>query len=231
MINAYRDWKTIEALPLASVTPIRKLLPKENVFQDDILACRSEKLMIPRNQWNQIHDPELPDDYAKVTALDAYFCACAYVLRRSGMLSIAAQQSIDKTEVIVHSSSMRKSITQTQRIDVAIDGNAFGESGSLMAHVGAAFELSTVTDYATEDSKTTTVDVRYEQSENDRDVVFWDVAKVVLLYRVLKPSFEVPLTRMVALGDFYHETYQKTYIYTEQDILPTSDDDVLLLAN
>ncbi|WP_087064305.1 hypothetical protein [Intestinibacillus massiliensis] len=232
MIDDYRDWAKIERLPLASETAIRSLLPEKNIFSNDILASRSEKLEIPRSQWNEIQDPKLPDAYAKQTAVDAYFSACVYVMRRSGMLSIAAQQSIDKTETILHTSSMRQSTTQTERLDTALDASKFTEGGSVMAHIGAAFELTTVTEYATEESRTSMVEIRYEQCENDRDVVFWDVAKVVVLYRVLKPGFETPLTSMVALGDFYHETYQKTYTYMDanHDIVAVCDDDVRLLG-
>ena len=52
------------------------------------------------------------------------------------------------------------------------------------------------------------VAIRYEQSNYDRDVVFWDIAKVVVLYR--KDTFKEMYVHMVALDDFFFESYQET---------------------
>lgn len=227
MVDTYRNWGDIEKLPLASQIPIRNLIPKTNVYQDELPVLRSEPLVIPPAQWNEIHDAALPDPYAKSSSVDSYFCVCVYVLRRVGMLSIAAQQSVEKSETIEHTSSLRESISSTERLDAALDGSSFSEAGSVMAHIGASFELTTVSEYATEDRRTSVVDIRYEQSEYDRDVVFWDVAKVVVLYRKMKEGFKEPLVRMAALDDFYFETYQKTYTYEDSDHLMVRNDNVL----
>lgn len=215
MVDDYRDWKNIEKLPLDSEIPIRTLLPKENIYQKELLVMRSQPVVILAKQWDEIHDAELPDAYAKASAVDSYFCVCVYTLRRSGVLSIAAQQSFEKTETIEHSSSMRKSITETERLDTTLDVSGFGEAGCVMGHIGAAFELTTVSEYAQEARRTTVVDVRYEACDFDRDVVFWDVAKVPVLYRRMKEGYSEPLVRMVALDDFYFETYQKSYQYED----------------
>lgn len=214
-IDAYRDWESIVKLPIDTENSIRTLLPKDNVYQHELMVMRSEPVVIPPAQWDEIHDAELPDSYAKASSVDSYFCVCVYVLRRAGMLSIAAQQSIEKTETIEHSSSMRRSISETERLDTTLDVSGFSKAGSVMAHIGAAFELTTMSEYAEEDRRTTVVDIRYDPCEYDRDVVFWDVAKVPVLYREMKKEFKTPLVRMAALDDYYFETYQKTYNYKD----------------
>lgn len=216
MIDLYRNWRSIENLPILGSTSIRTLLPKENIYQKDIPILRSEKFVIPRSRWAEIQDAQIPDSYAKASVVESYFCVCIYVLRRSGMLSVAAQQSVEKTKTIEHSSSLRNSLSQTERLDLALNGGGYGKAGSLMANVGVAFELSNVTEYASEDRRSEMVDIRYDSCMDDRDIVFWDVAKVIVLYRTLKNSEPEPLTRLVALDDFYYETYQKTYTYHEE---------------
>lgn len=208
----YEKWPDIEVLPIVGTASIRSYLPKENVYQKELLVGRSEPLSIDGSLWEQIRDPQYRDGYAKATQVDSYFAVCVYALRRVGMISVAAWQGLEKTVSVEHSSTLRQSISQSQRLDVILDGSGYGKRGTVMGQIQTSFELTQEKEYTTEERKTTTTDLRYDPWECDRDVVLWDVAKVVVLYRRLKKSSE-PREQLVGLADYYMETYQKTYKY------------------
>lgn len=225
MIEKFQNWSYIRMLPIIEQKSVRSYLPGTNVYQNELLVARTSPVVLDKSLWGQVHDPKYSDGYAKSTQIQSYFSVCVYSLRRAGMISIAQDQSLEKNISIEHSSTLRQSVSQSMRLEVILEGSGFLEGGSVMGQLQSSFELTQEKEYVTEDRRTTTTDIRYDSTGCDRDVVLWDVAKVIVLYRKLKEASGSPAEQMVGLTDYYFETYQKTYMVKDETLNDEKESD------
>lgn len=213
MLEIYKDWSKINALNPMPKAAIRNLIPKENLETSEIILGRSELMEIPKAQWSQIGDKEMPDDYAKANFVDSYFCVCVHVLRRNQMIQIAANTSKHTQVTIEHSSAVHNSVKKTDRLETVLEAKGTVKGVELKAKIGNTFEISKENRYDIEDKRKTVEDINYDKVDYDREIVFWDLSKVVVLFRKLKSGSGS--VKMVAMDDYYCDTYQKTYNYKD----------------
>ena len=213
MLDICKDWSKVEALELMSETPIRNLLPKENLNICEIILGRSKPMEIPKAQWSQIRDKDVPDDYGKANFVESYFCVAIDVLHRNKVIQVDAGDAQEYEETIEHISAIHNTVKKTNSLDMALDVGGTVKGCELKAHIGTKFEITKENKYDMEDKYKTVKKVSYKEKDYDREIVFWDLSRVVVLFRKSKEASGS--VKMVALDDYYFETYQKTYNYKD----------------
>lgn len=162
---------------------------------------------IPKEQWSQINDKKVPQGRARLAFVKSYFSCCIYYLKRIENLSISANQSYEKSVELYHSSSIRNTSSSTFRIENVIEGTASDGVNSLRDSLSMSYEISNIAEYCSENSKRTTETIRFEPVELSRNVVIWDLIKLICLYRNYKDRVE-----LIGYSDYFVESRKKTYI-------------------
>ena len=209
------DWNDAERLK--TVNPdevvIDAVIPEKNLLISRKTVLRTEVSPVARNMWNQIKDAKFPDAHSKNGFVSNYFTVMIYEIRKNKTVSIAANQSYNKVEEITNRSTVRREVRQDFQIENII--NASGGAGeiSLEETLRVAYQISDLKEYCDESIKTVREEFIYDATDCDRNVVLWDLVRVLALYRKdKKGSIE-----LIGIDDYYVDDVQKTYIGNGND--------------
>lgn len=207
--NLY-EWEEIQKLKV--VEPVEKriddFIPKENIFSKRITDSRTEQISVPKKLWKEIIDRKYPDDYSKQNFVKDYFTVSAYEVRKNVTVSIAANQSYEKTLEVSNRSTVRRETREEFQIENTISGEGSGEIFTLSETLRMQYQISRLDEYCEENMESVREVFNYDAIEQDRDVVLWDLVEVLMLYRVnIKGKVE-----LIGVGDYYATSTQKTYL-------------------
>lgn len=207
--NIY-DWDFVQKLETTDPDEqtINDLVPEKNIFSKRKTVNRTEKKSVPKNLWSQIIDRKYPDDYSKRNFIKDYFTVSAYELRKNVTVSIAANQSYEKTLEVSNRSTVRRETRQEFQIENTINAGSTGEKFSLSETLRMQYQISRLDEYCDENMKSVREVFYYNAVEQDRDVVLWDLAEVLMLYRINKND----KVELVGVGDYFVASTQKTYV-------------------
>lgn len=204
------DWDFVQKLEVVDPDDktIDDFVPEKNIFSKRKPVNRTEKISIPKNLWKQIIDKQYPDDYSKKNFVQDYFTVSVYEIRKNVTVSIAANQSYEKTMEISNRSTVRRETRQEFQIENTINGNSTGEKFSLSETLRMQYQISRLDEYCNENMKSVSEVFSYHAVEQDRDVVLWDLAEVLVLYRINRNN----KIELVGVGDYFVMSTQKTYV-------------------
>lgn len=211
------NWSKIESI---QVFPngefiIEDVMPKTNSPKEGILIGRTEQMEIPVGQWGQIKDLQIPDLYAKKAFVKSYFTTAIFFLKRVRNLSLVANKAFRETIDISHTSSFRNGQTTSLRIEDTIEATGTAEFGSLRNTLTTTYSIDKMEEYYDEDRTTDTKEVYYESTPYAREIVFFDLVKIVAIYRKDKKGN----TKLMACDDFLVGTYEKAYDSPHEDMI------------
>lgn len=207
--NLY-DWDKIQNLEV--INPHEKtvdyFIPDQNIILNRKLDGRTEKASVPRIMWNEIIDRKCPDAYSKRHFVEDYFTVSVYEVRKNTTVSIPANQSYEKTLEITNRSTVRRETRQELQIENTISGSGTSGDFTLSDTLRMQYQISKLDEYCSENIKTVREVFNYNAVDQDRNVVLWDLAEVLVLYRTSKKG----QTELVGIGDYYLTASQKTYM-------------------
>lgn len=202
------NWNKVQSLQVMNdAFIVENYIPQENLQTSEIIIGRFDTMEIPINQWSQIKDKDVPNDYAKKAFIQSYFTTAIYFLKRVKELSLVANKSFRETIDISHTSSFRSSQTTSLRIENSVEATGTAEFGSLRDMLTTTYSIDRMEEYYKETRTTDTKEVYYESTPNAREIVFLDLVKIVVMYRTDKKGN----TKLIALDDFFIGTYEKAY--------------------
>lgn len=200
-------WTNVESLKVQNNIVVDDLIPKANEIKDEIIVARSEIQQFDKKNWKQLKDPKISSDYAKQNFVKSYFSTCIYLLKRTKSLSIASNQSYRKTIEISHMSSFRTMQTESLRLENVTEAGASGDGFSVRNTLTVAYSIENLKEYISENRKVTTEEVNYDSIDASRNIVFWDLVKIIAIYRKdLQNNVE-----LIGFSDYFVETRQKVY--------------------
>ncbi len=203
------DWDTVQKLEV--IDPDEKTIddyiPKKNISSKRKTVDRTDKISVPQKMWGQIIDKKFPDDYSKQNFVKDYFTVSVYEIRKNVTVSIAANQSYEKTLEVSNRSTVRRETREEFQIENTITASATGEKSSLSDTLRMQYQISHLNEYCDENMRSVREVFSYNAVEQDRNVVLWDLAEVLALYRIDKNN----KIELVGVGDYFVTSTQKTY--------------------
>lgn len=210
--NLY-DWDSLQDQKIVDPdkTSIYDFVPDKNIMKARALVGRADSISVPQNLWEQINDRKCPDAYSKANYVKDYFTIVAYELRKNKTVPIAANQSYARNIEITNRSTVRRETRQELLLENTIETGGEGKGLSLKDTLRTQYQISRLDEYCEEDVKTVKEDFNYDAIDQDRDIVLWDLAEIVALYRVdISGRIE-----LVGVDDYYLESTQVTYSRTD----------------
>lgn len=202
------DWSGVRSL--STIAPkdvvIDNVIPKKNTLETRKAILRTDKESVPKKMWNQIKDAKFLDEYSKRYYVNDYFTAVIYEIRKNIIIPIAANQSYSKRHSITNESTIKHEVSKNMQIDNTISAES-GENPSLSVNLRYQYQINDLKEYCNSATKTVEETFEYEATNVDRTIVLWDLAKVLVLYRVDKKGN----TELLGIGDYYLGSYKKTY--------------------
>lgn len=203
-------WEAISALPElpGEEVDIQSAVPEKYVFADRLFG-RSGTLEIPKKYWGEIKDPLFPDEYGQRNFVARYFAAAVYRLKMNTAVSIAANQSYSRETTIHHRSSTRSEVSQEMNLENMLRLDREG----ICEELRSTYRISRMTEYCSESEENVTERLEYSAAEYDRDVVVWDLDKIVCIFREnIKGK-----TGLIGLSNYYMASTAKTYAKKESE--------------
>lgn len=198
--------KTLEIFDPAN-TKIEDLIPDSYILFDRKTQKRTNTLDIPKNMWEQINDKSYPDSFAKEKYVKNYFLVSAVEVRKNNTLNIPANQEFKNTIELKNISMVKQEVSEKLRLENALNFNVTGDKASLPDVVKQAFGIKDIRAYSSETAETTNKELSFEAAENNRDVVIWDVVKIVVLFRETLGN----KTELAGVGDYLVCAVPKAY--------------------
>jgi len=203
----FNEWNKIKSLPVIETVIIDDVLPEVNVIKEEILIGRTEINEFDKKMWKQIDDVKIASAAAKKNFVESYFSTCIYILKRIKNLPLATNQGYKASVTLSHESTYRKSTTESTKIENTLKTGVNVEGFSVENSLTFAYGLEKLDEYIDVNKKETTEEVNYEPINEARNIVFWDLIKLIAIYRKdYKGNIE-----LIRYGDFYVETRQKEY--------------------
>lgn len=202
------DWEKIKQLPVKKDVPLSDFVPESNLIStQNLLLFRTEPIEIPKSNWSEINEPKM-DNVAKQQVVSEYFTACVYKLKRAYSLPIAKNQEYGQETVIEHKSTERSTETRQFALESLVQGTV-GEKKktNVGGQIQANYSVTSLKEYISSHSTTTKEMVTYRAEDKDRVIAFWDLDKVILIYRKNKDGKIV----LAGLSDYYFSSAKKTY--------------------
>ncbi|MDR1089429.1 MAG: hypothetical protein LBL23_09230 [Coriobacteriales bacterium] len=206
---SYTDWDKVASLPIVDKVEIMAAVPRTMDSATRIWLARTQENPIPPLAWSQILDPSL-DNSAKNLYVESYFTVCVFELRWVDHLSIPIGQTNEKIVKLSHESKVRSSYSTKLFIENVIEGGLSGGEQlkfNVKERLTTAYTVETLSEYSQTKSDSEQVTVSYKASPEDRTIVWWDLTKVIGLYR---QSTENTVT-LIGLGDYLTQTVAVTY--------------------
>lgn len=214
--NDYGNWEKIKDLMVLDTFNLSEAIPKENIYKAKAMLGRFAEEPVSKELWTLINDAKFKDDYSKYNFVKSYFTVCVFELRRNKQsISISANMSYTKTLEITHTSTTRNSQSKTYRLENVMEAGYTGENLSLRDTVTSSYELADITEFCDENQSRVTEEFNYGAVDYDRDIVIWDFAKMIALYREdIKGNIE-----LIGLDDYFIDSKQKTYADEMEEVL------------
>lgn len=208
--NVRYSWSETEKLEVVDPDDvvIDSVIPAKNILATRETVLRTDKSSVTRDFWNQIKDAKFPDAYSKKNFVDDYFTIMLYEIRKNKTISIAANESYNKTLEISNRSTVRRETCEEFQIENVVNGSGGSEKFTLSENLRIQYQISNLTEYCEEDMKSVREEFNYEATDQDRNIVLWDLAEVLALYRRDKKGN----VELIGVGDYYVTDIQKTYI-------------------
>lgn len=223
------DWKELESLPVVNPYDysVDDAVPEKNILAQRKPVARTERTYIQPEMWNQIVDKKYPSAYSQKNFLSGYFTVSAYEIRKNKTIPIPANTTYEKEVEITNTSTVRRETSSDFQIENTITADGKGEAFNLSNTLCIRYEMHSLNEYCDENMKMVRETFNYNECDYDRNVVLWDLVKVVALYRVCKNG----TIELVGIGDYYDCATQRTY--ATQDTLEdiSGDYDDLACAN
>ena len=203
------EWDNLKKLVIIDPenTKIDDLIPDANILFDRKTQMRTNTLDIPKNMWEQINDKKYSDSYAKEKYVKNYFAVSAYEVRRNSTFTIPANQSYKKTVEVKNISTVKKEISIDFQIENTLNFDAKWSKASLSDVLKQTFGIKDIRSYSTETAETVTEELSFEAAEFNRDIVMWDVVKVVAIFReTLGNKID-----LVGIGDYLVRVVPRVY--------------------
>lgn len=203
------EWDNVKKLAIIDPanTEINNLIPDGNILFDRKTQMRTNTLDIPKNMWEQIIDSTYPDNLAKEKYVKNYFAVSAYEVRKNNTFSIPANQSYSKTVELKSSSTVKMEVSKSFQIENTLNLNLSGEKAALSDVLKQAFGIKDIRTYSSETTETTKEELSYEAEAFNRDIVMWDVVKVVAIFRETTGN----KIDLVGVGDYLVHSVTKVY--------------------
>lgn len=208
------DWEALQSQQTIDLNEksIYDFVPSTNIIQQRRLVGRTNKISVPKELWGQIIDEKCPDSYSKASFVKEYFTVAAYEIRKNITLSIAANQSYKNTTEITNRSTVRRETRKELLIENTIEGGAKGGKFELKDTLKTQYQINELDEYCQESMKTMKEEFSYDASDQDRDVVVWDLAEILMLYRVDTRG----KVELVGVDDYFLEATKTTYFKTNK---------------
>jgi hypothetical protein len=206
---SYTDWDEVVSLPIVDKVEIMKVVPRTMDTTDRMWLARTRENPIPPLAWSQILDPSL-DSSAKNRYVESYFTVCVFELRRVDELTIPSGQTNERVVKVSHDSQVRSSYSTKLFIENVIEGGVSGGEQlkfNVKERLTTSYSVEKLAEYTQTKSKSEQVTVAYKASPEDRTILWWDLTKVIALYR---KSTENTVT-LIGLGDYLTKTVAVTY--------------------
>lgn len=188
--------------------PINDFVPAENTLGNRFIVGRSKEFNIPKKLWHFINDGKYQDELAKRYFVDGYFTVAAYEVRRfPESINIHANQSLTQTVEITHTSTVRRETETNFLLENTLSIEAKDDSGSISDTLRAEFNIRNLKEYCDSSTLVEKQEISYGADPRDRTLVWWDLVKVIALYRKRKDG-EVEL---IGIDDYFMFTVPKTY--------------------
>lgn len=101
-------------------------------------------------------------------------------------------------------STVRRETRQEFQIENTINGSGPGGKFSLSDTLRMQYQISRLDEYCDENMKSVREVFCYNAVEQDRDVVLWNLAEVLMLYRINRNN----KIELVGMGEYYHKWYE-----------------------
>ncbi len=203
------DWKSMEKIPDNDEdAPINDFIPKQNCTANRMIVGRSKEFYIPKKMWHFIKDKIYTDDFSKQYFINNYFTVAAYEIRkRKTNVEIHSKQSLSKTVEISHNSEIRRETNEQFLLENTLEAGVKSEGASLVDTLKIQYSITNIKEYCESSALIEKQEIHYEPDDRDRLAVWWDVVKVVALYRKRRNC----ICELVGLDDYYLFTVPKTY--------------------
>lgn len=218
-MDFYNEKSNLEQLKVDDDIVIYDILPQKNSTKNLYYISRCDFQDIDKKLWNLINDPVIKDDYARDVFVNKYFSTCVFELRKNETKTISANQSVNTSVTIAHKSVYRKTKETVNSIETTLGitrtatvaGPSQGDSVStaLSAQLKHTYSIKNFTEYIEESSQSTTVTVNFDKYSKDRTIVWWELVKVLAIYRENKNDSK---TYLIGLSDYYVEDEAATYV-------------------
>ncbi len=204
------DWDSVQKLEV--VDPDDKsfddFIPEKNIFSKRKMVNRTKKMSIPKNLWYQIIDMKYPDDYSKQNFVKDYFTVSVYEIRKNVTVSIAANQTYEKTLTVTNNSTVRRETRQEFQIENTVNVDKQGKDSTLSDTLKTQYQINKLDEYCDANMQSVNEVFCYNAVEQDRDVVLWNLVEILLMYRINKNN----KIELVGVGDYFVMPTQKTYV-------------------
>ncbi len=203
------EWDNLKKLTVfdPASTKIEDLIPDDYILFERKTQARTNTLDIPRNMWEQINDKDYPDNFSKEKNIKNYFLVSAVEVRKNNTLTIPANQDYNNTVELKNSSMVKNEIPEKLRLENALNFSVPADKASLSDVIKQAFGIKDILAYSSQTSETTNEELSFAAAEFNRDVVMWDVVKIVAVFRETLGN----KTDLVGVGDYLVHTVQKVY--------------------
>ncbi len=203
------EWDSLKKLAVfdPADTKIEDLIPDSYILFDRKTQTRSDTLDIPKDMWDQINDKNYPDNFAKEKYVKNYFAVSAIEVRKNNTLTIPANQEYKNTVEVKGSSMVKQEVSENLRIENALDFRDTADKVSLSDMLAQAFGIKDIRTYNSEIAETTNKELSFEAAEFNRDVVIWDVVRIVAIFRETLGN----KTDFVGVGDYLVYVVPKVY--------------------
>lgn len=203
------EWDSIKKLEIfdPADTKIEGLIPDSYILFDRKTQMRTNTLDISKNMWDQINDKSYPDSFAKEKKVKNYFVVSAVEVRKINTLTIPAKQEYKNTVEVKSSSMVKKEFPEDLLLENALNSGAKDGIASLSYVIKQAFGIKDICACSPETEETTNEELAFEAADSNRNVVIWEVVKVVAIFRESLGN----KTELVGVGDYPVTFVSKVY--------------------
>lgn len=214
------DWDTISLLPLKELEDIDIRNEMPDIFKTyDKMIGRTGEKEIEKAEWKLIRDRKFTDEYSQLNFVRRYFTVSVFRIRNNYSVNIPSNSTYTKDVTLSHRSTIRRETSTEFRME-----NSFTLSGDVGAELRTTYQIVNLEEYCDENEKTEVITTNYESMDVDRDVVFWDMDKILMLYREdINNNIE-----LLGIDDYFVESSVKTYLAGGSKETSSDENEVIL---
>lgn len=216
MMEILYDWDTVKNIPENENINLEKVIPKERTTKQQLMVGRTKTKDISRKYWGQIKDSEITNESARDLHIKRYFSVCVFEIRQVKSFTVPKHEKVSTEINISHESFVRRSYESNfliENIITAKGGYQQGEQASgyhweLGEQLKTSYSIKELGEYTEKSRKSEKITVERLEIDKDRDIIWWDIVKVVALYRESKKG----KIKLLGVDDYLMDTLERTYI-------------------